>query len=239
MGSPDNHSNEAVPSRAVEDIVVGCSYAIIAVVGILGNVLVLVAVVSSKALQTSSTVFIANLAVADLLTCLTLPWFVFAPFVDATSYWDTVCFVVLAVAHTTIGCSIYTLASIAINRFVLILSPRKYYLRIFQPKVFIIWVSLLWCWTALIAVFPPAVLSVGKHSFEVTIHKCQPTAKDTSSSLYDQLMIYIYFPVPVLIIGLSYTGIYVKVIKHKRRINKIVSQSSSNRRYVFCLSLEA
>ncbi|KAJ8032756.1 Rhodopsin, GQ-coupled [Holothuria leucospilota] len=222
MDSFVNSSNTNGTSSAYspEAIGLGVGYALLSVVGIAGNGLVLIAVAFSKSLQTTSNVFIVNLAVADLLTSLVFPSFVIAGFADYRPYLDTMCFVALAIAHTTIGCSIYTLASIAINRFVLILSPMKYYRDIFKPKVFTVWVTFLWICPVLIAVFPPVALDIGKLAFDGLNHNCRPKTTVASSALYDNLLIYGYFPIPLSIIMVSYIGIFIKVLRHNRRMSK-------------------
>ena len=226
-GSSSTHSPEAIG--------LGVGYAILAVIGIAGNSFVLLAVATSKSLQTTSNVFIVNLAVADLLTSLVFPFFVLAGFADYQPYLDSICFVALAIAHTTIGCSIYTLASIALNRLILILSPMKYYRDIFKPMTFTVWILLLWICPVLIAVFPPVLLDIGKLSFDELNHNCRPKTTVASSALYDNLLVYGYFPIPLTLIAVSYTGIFFKVVRHNRRMNKqslTLSLNSSGRQVV-------
>ena len=51
---------------------------IVSVVGIFGNSMIILSVIISKKLRTSTNAFVVNLGVADLLTCLFLPWFAVA-----------------------------------------------------------------------------------------------------------------------------------------------------------------
>ena len=55
-------------------VIVAVLYLMVVVLGIFGNTLVILAVLLSKKLRTATNAFVVSLSVADLLTCLGLPW---------------------------------------------------------------------------------------------------------------------------------------------------------------------
>lgn len=213
-----SNNTDIPPGLYFGAVLVGIGYIVIVLFGTIGNALVLFAVAISRILQTSSSVFIVNLAIADLITCITFSLVAFSRFAMYRPYLDRVCCFALAVVHTMVGASIYTLGSIALNRLVLILSPMNYYPRIYQRKIYCIWIIAIWTCALLIAVFPPVVFDVGKLSFDVDFHICRPKSDYHTSQQYDRLLIYGFYPIPLMIITTSYITIYVKVLRHNQRM---------------------
>ncbi|KAJ8033422.1 G-protein coupled receptor moody [Holothuria leucospilota] len=199
--------------------------AFIITLGIAGNSLVLVALVTAKRLQTIPNAFIANLAVTDLLFCITLPGTIVAIVGSYNPSFHKMCFALLFVGHTTIGCSTFTLASIAFNRLVLILSPRKYYQIIFKKRVVVVWLALLWIYSMMIAGFPPVALGIGKLQFDQEVNYCRSPPTYHTSNMYDNILIYGFFPVPLTVIVISYGGIFIRIYQHNQKMTKHTRQS--------------
>lgn len=214
--------NETVLASRVDILIIGIFNIFNTVLGVVGNLIVLLAVALSKPLQTACNVFIVNLAVADLLTCVVLPVFLLSLWTENQPYIDEACFVALAVAHTTVGCSLYTLASIAVNRFALFIDPvnKKYYRRITKPSVCVFWITLIWIIPAFVSIFPPVALDIGKLSFDKQSHNCRSEASYPTSELYETLLIFAFFPIPLVVLLIAYLGVFVQVLKHIRRMNK-------------------
>lgn len=229
--------NETLPTRSIDTLIIGAGNIFTTVFGIIGNSTVLLAVVFSKQLQTAFNVFIVNLAVADLLTCLVLPLFLLSLWTEYQPYLDNVCFVALAIVHTSIGCSIYTLASIAVNRFVLFIDPvnKNYYRAITKPSVFVAWISLIWIIAAFFSVFPPVALDIGRLSFNEGPHICQSQSSYPPTELYETLLILAFYPVPLVVLLIAYTGVFMQVLRHNRQLAKNTENipMSSSDRYFF------
>ncbi|KAJ8032755.1 Rhodopsin, GQ-coupled [Holothuria leucospilota] len=229
--------NETSPTRDRDFFIIGGLYIFITLSGIIGNTIVILAVVFSKALRTACNVFIVNLAVADLLTCLVLPLYVLAFWTDYRPYLDKVCFAALSVSYTTIGCSIYTLASISVIRYFLIVSPSKnYYTAVTKPGVFVVWISLVWIIPIFVTLFPPVVFDIGELAFDAKPHACQPHTRHPRTDLYNSLIVYAYYPVPLVILLLAYSGILVQVMRHRRPMsNQITTPSTSSPQRLFSI----
>ncbi|KAJ8033106.1 Rhodopsin, GQ-coupled [Holothuria leucospilota] len=195
------------------------------VIGIIGNSLVLTAVSRFKSLQTVANAFIVNLAIADLLVCFDLVPYFISIFAEYSPSMDTMCTFVLIFAHSSIGCSIFTLASIAVNRFVLISSPRKYYRIIFRRKIVIVWIGLLWITAIVISVVPPFVFNIGKLTYDPIHHWCRSPANYKTSELYDKVLIYGFIPVPLAITIVCYVGIFLRLFLHNQAMQKHSRQS--------------
>ena len=103
--------------------------ALIAVMGVVGNSMIIAAVAFSRKLQTSTNAFVVSLSVADLLTSFFLIWFM----VGLLGQYDWplpraewLCAVTGFVIFTCVGISSYNLAAIGMNRLILITKPLAY-----------------------------------------------------------------------------------------------------------------
>lgn len=91
-------------------------YTLALILGLAGNSLVIFVYLSHKRLRTLTDVFILNLAFADLLLLLTLPFWA----ADAVNGWEigtAACKITSALYTTNFGCSMLLLACISIDRY--------------------------------------------------------------------------------------------------------------------------
>ncbi|XP_057178417.1 atypical chemokine receptor 4b isoform X2 [Triplophysa rosa] len=91
-------------------------YTIVLILGLAGNSLVIFVYLSHKRLRTLTDVFILNLAFADLLLLLTLPFWA----ADAVNGWQigtAACKLTSAMYTTNFSCSMLLLACISIDRY--------------------------------------------------------------------------------------------------------------------------
>ncbi|KAJ8048594.1 Rhodopsin, GQ-coupled [Holothuria leucospilota] len=218
--SYENFTEEPVFFTTTEYAILGTGFTIITVAGILGNLLVIIAVAVSKELRNMTNVFIVNLAIADFLFSILMPLHIYSIFGEYQPFFDKMCFVCLAGKHSTFGVSIWTLASIALNRYVLILSPFKYYKRIFQKKVVALWIIFLWAYPMAVVLMLPLVFEIGEHTFDHTQHLCRSPINLETTETYDTLEIYSVVTVPLITIFVCYIGIYIKVSRHNRMMRK-------------------
>ncbi|XP_038073313.1 alpha-1B adrenergic receptor-like [Patiria miniata] len=190
---------------------------LVAVVGSVGNVMVLLAVILSRKLQTRTNVFVVNLAVADLVTCFSAPFTVVA--LLSKVGWpmpEIVCSIMAAIGFTSLSCSIMNLAAIAINRYVLITKTTATYRSIYTPKKITVMVVFTWVYPALVCCLP--FLGVGKWGYSDKYKTCtQDTSHETSDffSLIGSVLIY---PVPLIILSVCYFKIYRHVTSHMRKM---------------------
>ncbi|XP_016405700.1 atypical chemokine receptor 4-like [Sinocyclocheilus rhinocerous] len=91
-------------------------YTLALILGLAGNSLVVLVYLSHKSLRTLTDVFILNLAFADLLLLLTLPFWA----ADAVNGWEigtAACKITSALYTTNFSCSMLLLACISIDRY--------------------------------------------------------------------------------------------------------------------------
>lgn len=208
----------AIPPNLASQILIPSNF-LVALLGIPGNLLVILAVVLSKRVQTVSSVFIVNLAVADLMTCSVAPMF---SFVQAQRFYhsslEPICQVVLVVVHSCIGASMYSLSAIALNRFSVIFSSRWLYGQIYQPKFIALQLVVIWIIPMSVAILPSFVFGIGQQGYELSLHTCAPVKDHPTTAYFNDILTYVLYPIPLLVIISCYIAILVKVIKHTKSL---------------------
>ncbi|XP_035728482.1 dopamine D2-like receptor isoform X2 [Vespa mandarinia] len=124
-----------------------------------GNVLVILAVVREKALQTVTNYFIVSLAVADLLVAVLVMPFAVYVLVNSGS-WSLpgfVCDFYIAMDVTCSTSSIFNLVAISIDRYIAVTQPIKYAKHRNNRRV---WLTILLVWVISAAIGSPIVLGL-------------------------------------------------------------------------------
>ena len=104
-------------------------YSSIFLLGICGNALVCFVVARNKQMHTVTNLLITNLALSDILLCvLAVPFTPLYTFLSAWVFGSTLCFLVPYAQAMSVYISTFTLTSIAIDRFLVILYP-------FRPRM--------------------------------------------------------------------------------------------------------
>ncbi|XP_022080550.1 uncharacterized protein LOC110973769 [Acanthaster planci] len=225
-------SAEAVHSYP-EFIFLSVSFSILIVLAISGNSLVLVAVARTKKLQNVTNVFVVNLSVSDCLSCLAFIWSIPGMVSTTPGYPlqpDILCVIWGALLYEGFGCSAYNLANIALSRYILITRPKETYQWLYTPKKIALMVSGSWL-VPLCAIVIPPLCDIGDLGFDPKCRVCSGIAIHPSNTEYDIIMMAVWFPVPCVIIVVSYLLIWRHVRRHfkNRRQYNICLQPSSDK----------
>ncbi|XP_071794313.1 histamine H2 receptor-like [Asterias amurensis] len=213
MGDGRTFRFEDYTQRAI----IGSLVCFVALSGFVGNVLVILAVVLSKKLQTRTNAFVVNLASADLVTCLTAPFAAVALF--SMKGWpmpEVVCTVAAAIGFTSLGCSIMNLAAISINRFVLITRSIGTYHSIYTPKKIATTLVFTWLYPALVCSLP--FFGIGKWGYSDKYKTCTQDTSVESSDLFSLLLSALIYPIPLIILFVCYFKIYRHVTGHMKKM---------------------
>ena len=186
---------------------------LIAIIGIIGNCMIVIAVAFSRKLQTSTNVFVTSLAVTDLLTCLVvglgnIALLLLLP----TDRLNKICQFVAFVTYSSIATSLYTLGAIGVNRLILITKPRLCR-RIFTSWKLGIFVAIPWIipsGSLLIAL----ICGVGAVGFDPINKDCGKLSIHERATDLDLIMFVFGFPFPFVTVIVSYIWIYIHIKKH-------------------------
>ncbi|XP_071830501.1 G-protein coupled receptor 52-like [Apostichopus japonicus] len=147
MSNPDNASNSSSLERLPGLIVAQTSFIVVTSLLILvGNVINIVVLHSSRLWHHSTTVLLKNLSVVDC--CIGLSFTVLAVYPSAADlsewpYGDAMCTVTSFIGGTCCGASVITLALISVDRYFIILRPMDYR-RHLTPRKTYLFVALSW-----------------------------------------------------------------------------------------------
>ncbi|XP_022102308.1 alpha-1D adrenergic receptor-like [Acanthaster planci] len=195
-------------------------YITAAIMGVLGNTFVILAVVLSKRLRTVTNVFVVNLSVSDLISSIFLPWESVAilsldgwPLPQA--YW--ICVTTSAILHVSYGCSINNLALIAVNRWIGITKSGSTARRIYTRRNIACMVIFSWA-------FPLVIISIalltdyGEHGYEPVYSACGWVKANPYTTLLAVIFSVCFFPIQLCVIICCYFSIYRYVLKTSRRM---------------------
>uniref|UniRef100_A0A914GUA2 G-protein coupled receptors family 1 profile domain-containing protein n=1 Tax=Globodera rostochiensis TaxID=31243 RepID=A0A914GUA2_GLORO len=202
--------------KAITDLVLTRSLFLIAYltlffVGLIGNFLVVWVVATCKSMQTVTNVFIANLAVSDLIVCCTSIWL--TPTYTYIGHWiwgAWMCYALPLFQGASIFISSLTLTAIALDRHWVICrsQPRKHASTSTQVCAAVI--CLIWCLSVLL-VLPYAVhMRIAEVMWPCRFSLCVEDwgGKEDMRSLYGMTTVVLQFVVPFTVIGHSYRRIW-------------------------------
>ena len=199
------------------------------VLGIWGNVTVIITICSTKRLRSSSNYFIANLAVADLgALCISMPMAVIGQVTD-WPFGEVVCRFLNPLKDLFLHVSFITLTAIAIDRYIHTAYPFKPHISIYKVKLII---ALIWLIDYLLVPLPMGfVMKVDTHlnGLKVCMTKWSPKGQKISI-----LVVAGFVFLSIFLTALAYLGVAVAMFRQRGRIKKraqeMVTQEKAMRR---------
>ena len=196
-------------------VFLACVWSLVAVLGITGNIMVILSVVLSKSVRTMTNVLVVNLSVADLWTSLSLPWTSVALVSNGT--WPLASVVPCQLAafmwHTGLGASLFNLALISVNRLVRITRPAIYG-QLFTPWKMACIVAVSWFIPFFVILFP-TVIGVGSLGYDLSNgDTCTDDDSHPRGHEYNLTQTIGFFPIPMTTVIISYLLIYIYIRRH-------------------------
>ena len=143
------------------------AYFFIFIFGVIGNAYVIVAVLLSKKLETFTNIFIVNQSCSDLLSCVCVVIPIFGNNL-------TLCQISMFIVVISVQCSVFNMAAIAINRYILVAKSNSKYRRFFtSPITNCIMVASTWIIPITIDLIPTFVGSFGDEKEGSRLPVCQ------------------------------------------------------------------
>ncbi|XP_022079998.1 alpha-1D adrenergic receptor-like [Acanthaster planci] len=201
-------------------VTVAFIYFIISILGSFGNAMVILAVCLSHRLRTITNVFVVSLSVADMLTCVVLPFNaanLLDSDLDSSLLPEWICKAVAMVLYVCGGCSLYTLAAIAINRYILITKPVRTYRSLYSRRKTAVMVAVTWFVPFLVAFVPP-LFGLGELGYAEKYGGCTHKTSNPLSHIYSIVQAVLFYPGPMTIIIICYVKIFRYVQRHCRQL---------------------
>ncbi len=202
---------------------------LVTILGIFGNSLVILSVGLSQKLQNATNVFVTNLAVADLLTCCAIPWNVVALLsFDGWPVAEWLCAVAAFTLFLCIGCSVWNLASIAINRYFVITLPVIKFRKLYTKRNLVVMVVLTWFVPALV-IGVPIVAGAAELGYDEEHGTCSDKGSGMKTRfIHVAVQALVLLFIPMIIIVVCYVKIYFHVRTHTKHMAIKASESVRN-----------
>ncbi|CAH1274146.1 MCHR1 [Branchiostoma lanceolatum] len=189
------------------------------VVGILGNSVVMYVMIRHTKLRTPSDIFIFNLALADELFLIGIPFFAQQFISDEWTFGSAMCKIVYTLDSNNQFASVYILTTMSIDRYLAISHPfRSISFR--TRKVAII--TNIGVWVASLASISPVLAFARQITYPNGLRVCEisfPEAKDIYWFTIYQFIL--AFAIPVVIITFCYANVF-------RKLKQVVNPAASN-----------
>ncbi|XP_033639901.1 melanopsin-A-like [Asterias rubens] len=202
---------------------------IAACVGFIGNIFVILAVFLSKKLRTSTNVFVVNLSVADLLTCLSLPWQSVSVLSEEgwplpEAYW--LCVLSASLLILCSGCSVNNLALIALSRWVGITKSRHagHWMR--SARRLTLMVALAWL-IPCSCIIPPLISDFGEVGYEEIYGFCSWDTHNKYAAYFNLLLMVVFYPLQFCTIIFCYSSIFNYVRSNNKKMAGTVQTLSA------------
>ncbi|NXO21458.1 DRD3 protein, partial [Cisticola juncidis] len=194
-------------------------YCILILAIIFGNVLVCLAVLRERALQTTTNYLVVSLAVADLLVAtLVMPWMVYLEVTGGVWTFSRICcdiFVTMDVMMCT--ASILNLCAISIDRYTAVVKPVQYQYSTGQSSCRRVSLMIVIVWMLAFAVSCPLLFG-----FNTTGDPSVCSISNPSFIIYSSL---VSFYLPFMVTLLLYVRIYL-VLRQRQRKRSLTRQGS-------------
>nr|XP_020477683.1 somatostatin receptor type 2-like [Monopterus albus] len=136
-------------------ITMGILYLVVCILGLTGNTLVIVAILKLDKMSSSTTVYIFNLALADGLFMVGLPFIASQKFQDHWVFGDMACKVVMVLDGINQFTSVFCLTAMTIDRYMALADPLRF-VRWRMPNCAKIVSAFLWLFS-LLTILPMAL----------------------------------------------------------------------------------
>ena len=198
-------------------VIVASVLAGLAIIGLFGNTLVIVSVITTKKLRTVTNVLVVNLAVADILTCFTTAFQIAGLLIQTGRYPipEIVCAIVAGVTSTSVCCSVSNLVAIGFVRWYVITRSIRGHQGLNTSKNIAIVVLIIWTESIAFVIIPP-VLGVGTLGYFRYYGICSLT--DTNPLVFVNFIFQGAIIITALILTLTFYGLILRhVLQHNKQ----------------------
>uniref|UniRef100_A0A3B3UMF5 Beta-2 adrenergic receptor n=1 Tax=Poecilia latipinna TaxID=48699 RepID=A0A3B3UMF5_9TELE len=230
-----NITNSPPEYNDVELVLLGVAMAILVLAIVFGNVMVITAILRFQRLQTITNLFIASLAVADLIMgVIVVPFSSSNILLKSWMFGNFMCDFWTATDVLCVTASIETLCVISLDRYLAITRPLRYPTLLTRARAFMV-VFVVWAVASLIS-FLPIYLKVWvsdkKSAVECLFN--ETCCEFNTSATYAVCSSIVSFYLPLVVMIFLYTRVFQEAQKQLEKIRGRQRQSAA-KRLKFCL----
>ncbi|CAF3390328.1 unnamed protein product [Rotaria socialis] len=226
--------NDVQASRTGELVIGIIAYSIIIILSIIGNVIVVTAILRVQRLRHPTNFILMSLAIADLLvtTTVMIPGFI-SEIKQKWIFGRIFCNIWVANDITFCTASILHLVAVSFDRYVAIENPLKYKQKMTKRTIFII-IGCIWLISVLLS-YGPVLFGVYSQSRTGTVSPDPTVCGMRPNLIYSIISSSTSFYIPLIIILFLYGRIFITARKHSHELLKlenIIKRLHSNEKFV-------
>ncbi|XP_074655667.1 QRFP-like peptide receptor [Tubulanus polymorphus] len=223
-------TSRPVPQLSLQLVAVATvCYVVIFVVGVIGNVLVIVVVLKNKEMKTSTNIFLANLSAADLLVLtVTMPSTLMDLYTKEVWYLgEFMCKFVPFLENSVTGASIQTIIGIALERYYAICRPLRAHVTCTLSRTIKI-LCVIWLISLFVAApFIPIAYYKGSRLTDGTpVKVCRLKIDTTLKSVYACSLMVVSYVIPLAVLFTLYTVITKQLMSRANDPENFVSATT-------------
>ncbi|XP_075796937.1 G-protein coupled receptor 83-like [Pelodiscus sinensis] len=200
-------------SRTVQALLI-VAYSVIIGISLFGNILVCHVVIKNRRMHSATSLFIVNLAIADIMITLLNTPFTLVRFVSSTwVFGRLMCHISRFVQYCSVHVSVLTLAAIALDRHQVIMHPLKPRMSIAKGGIciIIIWVMAS-CFSLPHAIYQNlARFYIGNRTIRMVCLPSFPPPAELFWKYLDLTTFVLLYVLPLLVISITYTMVAKKL----------------------------
>ncbi|XP_030068440.1 nociceptin receptor isoform X1 [Microcaecilia unicolor] len=189
-------------------------YLIVCVVGLVGNCGVMYVIIRYTKMKTATNIYIFNLALADALVLITLPFQGTDIFLGFWPFGNVLCKIVIAIDYYNMFTSTFTLTMMSVDRYIAICHPVKA-LDIRTPHKAKIVNVCIWALASVIGISVMVMGSAEMANNEIECLVQIPMPEDYWDPVFGICIFLFSFVIPVLIITICYS-LMIRRLKNVR-----------------------
>uniref|UniRef100_A0A4W4EIP9 G protein-coupled receptor 83 n=1 Tax=Electrophorus electricus TaxID=8005 RepID=A0A4W4EIP9_ELEEL len=227
----DEAQTPAESQRPAVKALLVVAYSVIISISLFGNAVVCHVVITNKRMHSVTSLFIMNLAIADILITLLNTPFTLVRFVYSTwVFGKAMCHVSRFAQYCSVHVSVFTLVAIAIDRHQVVMHPMKQRMSCFQGMV---WVSVIWvmatCFSLPHAIYQ-TLFRFEDRSVRVVCLPSFPRPSDLFWKYLDLATFILLYMLPLTIISVAYVVMAKKLWMRNAIGDVTLAQTVAHRR---------
>lgn len=200
----------------------------IGILGMIGNLLVLLAVSLSKDLQNSTNVFVVSLSISDFIASVSLPFQGISVLSETGwPFGKGMCDLLGTIFIWSNPTSILTLTAIAVNRYIIITKGKRVQQKIYTHRGNAFMVALVWLFPFLVLVMPQLIPATGGIVYDPNFRSCMWDLEHPLAIVF-QSIASVIFTGCTFIIFFCYIEIYRFVRRHVINTRSRLRESNDN-----------
>ncbi|XP_030648170.1 probable G-protein coupled receptor 83 [Chanos chanos] len=209
------------------------AYSVIIVISLFGNVIVCHVVIKNKRMHSVTSLFIMNLAIADILITLLNTPFTLVRFVYSTwVFGKLMCHVSRFAQYCSVHVSVLTLVAIAVDRHQVVMHPMKQRMSRLRG---IVWIAVIWvmasCFSLPHAIYQKLLrFEFGHRKVRTVCLPSFPRPSDLFWKYLDLATFFLLYVLPLAIISVAYVIVAKKLWLRNAIGDVTLAQSNAHRK---------